>query len=212
MSESSGKNGIFITFEGIEGSGKSTQSKLFFEYLKEANIPAILTLEPGGTELGKSIRKMLLESESVSPQTELLLFMADRSEHVNQMIKPALQDGKCVICDRFFHSTYAYQAGGRNLDPAVIRSINKFATGGLEPDITFFIDIPVEIGFNRKKQENLKLDRIEQEGLEFHHTLRNAYLELLKTEKMMVRIDGTKYREAIQEDIINIFNKKFVNS
>jgi dTMP kinase len=211
MGANAGKNGIFITFEGIEGSGKSTQSKLFFEYLKEAKIPAVLTLEPGGTELGKSIRKMLLDSESVSAQTELLLFLADRSEHVNKMIKPALAEGTCVICDRFSHSTFAYQAGGRKLDPAAIRLLNKFATGGLEPDITFFIDIPVEIGFNRKKQENLKLDRIEQEGIDFHHTLRNAYLELLKTEKMMVRIDGTKYREAIQEDIINIFNQKFVN-
>lgn len=201
-------NGVFVTFEGIEGSGKSTQAALLYQYLASKKKDALLTREPGGTELGVNIRKMILESGKVFPAAELLLFLADRNQHINEVIRPALERGAVVICDRYYHSTYAYQGDARNLDWNTVRLLNEFAIEGLKPDITFLVDVPVEVGFGRKRENDLGLDRIEKETASFHHAVRKAYLKLGKDEKMMVVIDGTKKQDDIHGEILSIFRKK----
>lgn len=203
------KNGIFITFEGIEGSGKSTQAFELNRYLLDRKTEVILTREPGGTELGGNLRRMILESGKVFPAAELLLFLADRNQHINEVIKPALERGAVVICDRYYHSTYAYQGNARNIDWDTVKLLNEFAIEGLKPDLTFLIDVPVEVGFHRKKTNDLGLDRIEQEDTAFHNTVRSAYLKLGKEESMMVVIDGTKKEEEIKKEVLNLFRQKF---
>ncbi len=202
--------GVFITFEGIEGCGKSTQSNLLFQFLKNSNIDVILTREPGGTELGINIRKLLLNSSSVFPIAELFLFLADRSQHANELIKPALEKGAILICDRYYHSTYAYQAAGRNVGLKDIKMANELAINGIRPDITFLIDVPVEIGFRRKTTGNLELDRIEKENLEFHNMIRESYLKMKETEDMIYIIDGTKSKEIIKEEIIFVLKNNLL--
>ena len=150
--------GYFITFEGIEGCGKTTQIRKIGEELKKRRIPFILTEEPGGSGLGKKIRNVLLNRSSVdiSAEAELLLFMADRVQHVREVILPALAEDKIVLCDRFSDATVAYQGFGRGLDPDTIERLNRFACGPLNPDLTFLLDIPVEAGLARA------MDRIAQ--------------------------------------------------
>lgn len=203
------KNGIFVTFEGIEGSGKSTQAYCLYKHLLDLKLDTILTREPGGTDLGGNIRRMILESGKVFPVAELLLFLADRNQHINEIIKPALERGAVVICDRYYHSTYAYQGDARNIDWNTVKLLNEFAIEGLKPDLTFLIDVPVEVGFQRKKTNDLGLDRIEQEDSRFHNTVRSAYLKLGKEESMMVVIDGTRKEEDIKKEVLNLFRQKF---
>lgn len=201
--------GKFITFEGIEGSGKSTQARLLFQTLLEQKRDAVLTREPGGTELGAGIRQLLLGSPRVAPAAELLLFLADRNQHINEIVIPALNRGAIVVCDRYYHSTLAYQANGRNLDWNTVKLLNEFAIEGLKPDLTFLIDVPVEVGFERKKTGDLGLDRIEKEEHAFHHTVRKAFLKLGKEENMMVVIDGTRKEEEIRKEVLGIVKQKF---
>jgi dTMP kinase len=203
------KSGIFVTFEGIEGSGKSTQARLLYQRLLDSKTDVLLTREPGGTELGANIRKMILESGKVYPAAELLLFLADRNQHINEVILPALDRGATVICDRYYHSTYAYQGDARNMDWNTVKLLNDFAIEGLKPDLTFLIDIPVEVGFERKKTNDLGLDRIEKEDVSFHNTVRKAYLKLGKEEKMIVVIDGSKNEDEIRKEVIGVFKNKF---
>jgi dTMP kinase len=203
------KSGIFVTFEGIEGSGKSTQARLLYQRLLDSKADVILTREPGGTELGANIRKMILESGKVYPAAELLLFLADRNQHINEVIQPALDRGATVICDRYYHSTYAYQGDARNMDWNTVKLLNEFAIEGLKPDLTFLIDVPVEVGFERKKTNDLGLDRIEKEDVSFHNTVRKAYLKLGKEEKMIVVIDGSKKEDEIKKEVIGVFKNKF---
>jgi len=201
--------GIFVTFEGIEGCGKSTQAFYLYERLLNNRYPVILTREPGGTEAGTKIRNILLESHSLAPLTELFLFLADRNQHIRELIIPSIENGIIVICDRFYHSTYAYQAGGRRVSIETVKRLNEIALEGLKPDLTFLIDVPVETGFNRKKSENLNLDRIEKEDFEFHNSIRNAYLEMAKSDSNIILINGLKSKEEIKAEIFETFKNKF---
>ena len=147
---------MFITFEGIEGCGKSTQAKRLFDRLTRLKVPVVSTLEPGGTRIGQSIRHILLDSrnQDLAPLAELLLYEADRAQHVEQVIRPALTDKNWVICDRFFDATLSYQGYGRGLDLSLIQELNQKATSGLRPDITLLVDCPVEVGLERALSRN----------------------------------------------------------
>jgi dTMP kinase len=169
--------GRFITFEGGEGCGKSTHSRLLLKKLEQQNIPVILTHEPGGTALGNELRRALKRrwGSLISPQAELFLVAASRAQLVAEIIRPALQEGKVVICDRFTHSTMVYQGYGRGLDFTAIQMVNNIAALNLNPDLVIFLDIPPEQGLARKR--NLK-DRFELEDLSFHQRVRAGYGKL----------------------------------
>jgi dTMP kinase len=169
---------LFVTFEGGEGSGKSTQARVLYRRLLKLGIPALLTHEPGGTPLGKQLRRWLKGEGEIDPQTELLLFNASRAHLVSQVIRPALEKGTVVICDRFADSTTVYQGYGRGLDFALIEAVNNIATHGLRPDLTVLLDIPVEQGLDRKSLR----DRFEREETAFHQRVRQGYLEMAKRE------------------------------
>jgi dTMP kinase len=191
---------LFITFEGGEGSGKSSQAEELRRWLSTQGIPAILTHEPGGTELGEKISDLVkwAQNTDISPMTELLLFNASRAQHVKEVIRPALYEGKAVICDRFDDSTTAYQSYGRGLDLEMVKSINDTATGGLRPNLTVLLDISVKDGLARKSGE--KLDRFEKEDLDFHRKVREGYLKLADEEReRWLVIDAMQSRESISE-------------
>jgi dTMP kinase len=173
--------GLFITFEGGEGCGKSTQTKLLLKKLEQQNVPVVLTHEPGGTALGNELRKTLKRKRgsSVSPQAELFLLAASRAQLVAEVIRPALEGGKVVICDRFTHSTMVYQGYGRGLDFTAIKMVNNMATGYLNPDLIILLDISPEQGLARK--QSLK-DRFELEDLSFHRRVREGYLKMATAE------------------------------
>jgi dTMP kinase len=172
---------LFITFEGGEGCGKSTQSRLLLKKLHQQNIPAVLTHEPGGTALGNELRKTLKRKRgsSISPQAELFLFAASRAQLLAELIRPALEEGKLVICDRFTYSTLVYQGYGRGLDLAAIETVNNMATQNLKPDLAILLDISPEQGLARKR--SLK-DRFELEDLPFHRRVREGYLKMAAAE------------------------------
>ncbi len=203
------KKGIFISFEGIEGSGKSTQANFLYNSLLQKGIDAVLTREPGGTDLGDSIRDILLHDHKTYPLSELLLFLADRNQHVNQIIKPFLQKGYVVITDRYYHSTYAYQITGRQIPEEQVRMLNEIAIEGFHPDMTVLVDIPPETGFERKKAGSLQLDLIEQESISFHHAVREAYLKLEKESPRMHVVDGLQDRSRIRQAVWELFLEQF---
>ena len=192
---------LFITFEGGEGSGKSFQSSVLYKLLTRENIPSILTREPGGTPLGEEITKCLKwQTSGISPIAELLLFNASRSHLIETVIKPALKDGKVVICDRFTDSTIVYQGYGREMDMETIEKINNTATGGLKPDLTILMDILPGIGLARKRGQ--KRDRFERESLAFHNKVRRGYLALAAKEpERWIIIDASKSKEEIAREI-----------
>jgi len=173
--------GLFITFEGGEGCGKSSQSRLLLKKLEQQNIPVVLTHEPGGTALGDELRKALKRKRDsfISPQAELFLVAASRAQLVAKLIRPALIEGKVVICDRFTHSTMVYQGYGRGLDFTAIKMVNNMATMHLDPDLIILLDIPPEQGLARKR--SLK-DRFELEDLSFHRRVRDGYLKMAEAE------------------------------
>ena len=173
--------GLFITFEGGEGCGKSTQSRLLLKKLEQQSIPVVLTHEPGGTVLGNELRKALKRKRgsSISPQTELFLVAASRAQLVAELIRPALEEGKVVICDRFTHSTMVYQGYGRGLDFTAIKMVNNMATRNLNPDLIILLDISPEQGLARK--QSLK-DRFELEDLSFHRRVREGYVKMAAAE------------------------------
>ncbi|MBN1690019.1 MAG: dTMP kinase [Dehalococcoidia bacterium] len=172
------RKGLFIVLEGCEGCGKSTQARLLYDELLRRNIPAVLTHEPGGTPLGDSVRQILKVKRNydISPQAELLLFNACRAQLVRDVILPALVKNICVICDRFTGSTLAYQGYGRGLGVEAVASINNAATGGLQPDLIFLLDLQPHAGLKRK--HNPGDDRFEAEDIAFHHRVRDGYLDL----------------------------------
>jgi len=190
--------GLFITFEGGEGSGKSTQARLLLKKLEQQNIPAVLTHEPGGTALGNELRDAVKKSKApISPQAELFLFAASRAQLVAEVIRPALEKGKVVICDRFMYSTLVYQGYGRGLDLTTIETINKLATGNLNPDLVILLDISPEQGLVRKR--SLK-DRFEREDLSFHRRVREGYLKMAAAEPdRWLVIDASLRKEKIAE-------------
>ncbi len=183
----------FVTLEGIEGSGKTTQIRLLSEYLTAEGIPHVATREPGGTPLADEIRRLLLSprEERVFPETELLLYEAARAQHVHAVILPALSAGKAVLSDRFFDATSVYQGFSRGIDDSQIEVLNSFASGGLVPDLTLLIDVDPENGFQRLYGRGTKPDRMESETMEFHRKVREGYLRLQKEHPdRIVRIDG----------------------
>ncbi len=199
----------FITFEGVEGSGKSTQVKLLGKYLTGKNIPVLLTQEPSGTPIGQKIGDILFNRghQAMCPETELFLFCAARAQHVREVVWPALKEGKYVLCDRFSDATFAYQAAGRGLDLDFIRTINNYCAERLKPDLTLLFDLPVETGLQRAGQRDIKLkdpsvaDRFEKEKLDFHSRVRQGYLSLCAAEPGRFRvIDAARTVDMIAQD------------
>jgi dTMP kinase len=193
---------MFVTFEGPDGSGKTTQAKMLVEFLQARGAPVIYTREPGGTEISEQIREVILSTrnKSMRSETEVLLFSAARAQIVDQVIRPALAEGKIVVCDRYYDSTLAYQGYGLGLDLDALRAITKFATRGLVPNLTFYIDVPAEIGLARRHQG--ETNRLDHKDAEYHTRVRNGYLELAKAEPhRFVIIDGTGSIEQVQAKI-----------
>jgi len=189
---------LFITFEGAEGCGKSTQARALWQRLVRRGIPSLLTYEPGGTALGNRLRYVLKKrlQDKISPLGELFLFAACRVQIVNEVIRPGLQQGKVVICDRFSDSTTVYQGYGRGLNLETIEEINDLATEGIKPDLTVLLDIPPQQGLNRKTSRSN--DRFEAENLAFHHKIRDGYLKLAAEEPARwLIIDATLPRAEI---------------
>lgn len=200
---------LFITFEGGEGCGKSTQTRALQHKLKKLAIPSILIREPGGTALGERVRHILKKSTQIqiSPLTELILFNASRSQLVGEIILPNLKTGKIVICDRFADSTVAYQSYARGLDLKTVLEMNNIGTQGLKPDLTFLLDISPEIGLSRKPQN--ANDRFEKEKLAFHRKVRQGFLDLAAKEpQRWVVIDSTLPRQKIAQMIWEKVNER----
>ncbi len=198
--------GIFISFEGIEGSGKSTQASLLSKYLSEKGYETVLTAEPGGTPISLKIREILLslDNKNMTHVTELLLYNAARAQHIHELIMPALNRGAFVITDRFTDSTYAYQGYGRGISLNLLDSIDSIATNNLRPNITFLLDLDVEIGLMRNKGIN-KIDRLELEDIEFHKKVRAGYLALAEKEPDRIKIvDASLEHNRVYEKVISI--------
>lgn len=187
--------GYFITFEGIDGCGKTTVMRFVEQYLRQRQIPVLVTREPGGTMIGHEIRQVLLKVSHrlMVPQTELLLYAADRAQHVYERILPALQEGRVVLCDRYTDATRAYQGYGRGLDLSWIEVLMEFATGGLKPDLTILLDLDVAQAQQRlrdrlERSARSEHDRLDAEALEFHQRVRQAYLELARREPERIKV------------------------
>ncbi len=194
----------FITFEGIEGAGKSTQIQLLGEYLKQQHQQVIITREPGGTPIADQIRELLLnrQEEALTDSSELLLMFAARSQHLSQVILPALKQGAWVLCDRFTDSTLAYQGFGRGMDQTMISQLKEWVQGDLHPGMTFLFDMPVKLALDRVQQRGKK-DRFEEEDLQFHTRVKEGFLNLYQREpERIVLIDAIQSIEAIQQILI----------
>ena len=195
----------FITLEGIEGSGKSTSLSTINNYLDSIELDYFNTREPGGGPIGIPIRKLLLDKKTnISPEVEMLLILADRKDHVEQVIKPKLEEGKWVISDRYLDSTTAYQGGGRQLDLQKIEIVNSVLNFPV-PDLTILFDLPVEEALERASKRS-QLDRFESEPLEFHERIRQTYLELSQKEERFKIIDSSKNAEEVSREVIKIMS------
>jgi len=200
---------LFITFEGVEGSGKTTQIRLLKRYLVQRGIPCKVTREPGGCSISEKVRKILLNPghQGMSPLSELFLYEAARVQHVKEAVIPFLKEGGVVLCDRFGDASIAYQGYGRGIDPALIRALNRYAYQGIKPDITFLLDCPSTVGLKRaldrnRIQGNDKQDRFEREEIKFHRRVRNGYLTLARKEPRRIKmIDGREGEEKVFEKI-----------
>ena len=201
------KKGLFITFEGIDGCGKTTQIKLLKKHLEKQGYTVLLTREPGAKGLGEKLRKILLNYDGVvSPNCESFLFLADRSQHIDTIIKPAIDKGTIVLCDRHTDSTVAYQGYGRGLNLHQIISLNEIATNGIKPDLTFVFDIPVSTSLERIGKTK---DRMESAGIEFFEKVRIGYLEISKEDPVRVKVlDGTNDINSIHDKVIQYLNEK----
>jgi len=202
---------LFLTFEGIEGCGKSTQARRLAARLERLGMSCVLTLEPGGTPIGQKIRRILLDQDhqDLPPLSELLLYEADRALHMEQVVRPALARKQWVVCDRFFDATTVYQGYARGQDLDLIRFLNVKASFGITPDLTFLIDCPVEVGIARALKRNAFLedrgqDRFEQEKMEFHAAVRKGYLLTAEEEPdRFVVLDGTLGEDALEAIIFD---------
>lgn len=193
---------LFITLEGPEGSGKTTQLQMLAEHLKDKGYPVLCTREPGGTPISEQIRQVILshDNHAIADVTEALLFSAARAQIVSELIRPALAEGKIVISDRYADSTLAYQGYGLGLDLDALRSLTRLATGGLVPDLTLYIDVPVKDGIARKQSG--EVNRLDQKELSYHERVRAGYLEMARAEpKRWVIIDGTHSVAHIQREL-----------
>jgi len=198
------KKGLFITFEGLDGSGKTTQIKLLYDYLRERGLDVVSTVEPGGTEIGRKVRKIILDKDNyeMSYKTETFLFLASRAELVSKVISPALSKGRIVICDRFFDSTIVYQGIARGLGVDRILDMSLWATGGIAPDLTFLLSIKADKGKKRMDRASKERDRMELEKDNFRKKIYEGYLSIAKRykDRFMV-IDGEKDIEKIFEEV-----------
>ncbi len=205
----------FITFEGSEGSGKSTQADRLAARLQRHDVPHILTREPGGTPIGESIRDLLQfapHNSDMTPETELLLFEASRSQLVREIIKPALERGMCVIADRFFDSTTVYQGAARKLDRQIIERLNAFAVGVWVPDVTFVLDVDAATAESRMQLEPRKADRMEQQPDRFYERVRDGYRKLARHEpERIVLINGARHANDIESEIWENLCSRFAN-
>lgn len=208
---------LFITFEGIEGCGKTTQIHLLKDFLEQRGYSVVATREPGGTQIGDSIRKILLDSRNtnIDIRTELLLYQASRAQHIKDVIRPALEQGYIVLCDRFTDATSAYQGYAQGISRDLIESLNQFATDNLTPDFTILIDCPAEIGLkrarNRKVTVNQRVseDRFEEKGIIFHQTVRLGYLQIAESNSNRIYIvDGRKDPLIVHREIQSTVLKK----
>jgi dTMP kinase len=202
-------NGIFITFEGIEGSGKSSQISSLAKALKESGYGVVTTREPGGCPIADAIRSIVLDpaNRDLDPKAELLLYAAARTQHVAEVIRPALAKGQIVLCDRYVDATYAYQGGGRSLDVNLIGSLNQVASDGINPDLTLLLDLPVSEGLQRARARNVTCSlaaesRFECESLAFHTRVRDAYLALAQQHPRFVVVDATGDMETVAARIL----------
>jgi dTMP kinase len=201
--------GLFITLEGGEGAGKSTSLAFIEAWLRQAGKSVVVTREPGGTEAGERIRDILLHTRelAMSPETELLLMFAARAEHLARVIRPALERGQAVLCDRFTDATYAYQGGGRGVPEARIAEMENWVQGSLRPDLTLLLDLPVEVGLGRANSRS-EPDRFEREGLGFFERVRAAYLARAAREPSRVRVlDAARPPDAVAQQIGRILNE-----
>ena len=212
------KRGKFITFEGVEGSGKTTQATLFSGYLRNKGLGVVETRDPGGTALGEEIRKLLLSpfNSVPTPIAELLLFLAARAQLVTEIIVPAVEAGRWVVCDRFSDSTLAYQGYARAIGAKVVRTLNETATGGLNPDMTVLLDIDVEKGIKRALAEKGEFskdkegDRMEKEAEEFHRLVRKGYLELAEQEPERIKLISASGTIQEVQDIVTSLVEPFL--
>ena len=202
--------GRFITFEGVEGCGKSTQLAHLRAWMEEGGLPVLATREPGGTKVGEGIRELLLapRDEGLDAATELLLYEAARAQHVSEVIRPALEAGVHVLCDRFFDSTTAYQAFGRGLDEEMVRELNRMASGGIVPDLTLLFSVAIEEGLDRARGESAG-DRLEGESLAFHRRVQAGFEALAKREPGRFRTLGEGAIEQVHEEVVRIVKERF---
>jgi dTMP kinase len=211
-------SGLFITFEGPEGSGKTTQARLLYHYLREKGHPVVLTREPGGTRISDKVREILLDpsNSEMLPRAEILLFSAARAQLSQEFIRPHLERNHVVVCDRYADSTMAYQGYGHGLDLATLRIITAFATGGLTPDLTIYLDLPVEVGLKRRRGlvddadaqayegqlPLFKWDRLDMKELDFHQRVQQGYERLMEEEpQRWHRLDASRSVEHVQDDV-----------
>jgi dTMP kinase len=202
---------VFITFEGPEGAGKTTQARLLAELLRAAGQDPLLTREPGGTELGDRVRELVLPASGIpiTARAEMLLYCVARAQLVEQVLRPALAARRVIIVDRYADSTLAYQAYGRGLEPAGVRAVLDFATGGLRPDLTLLLDLPAEAGLTRKQAQATPAtdawNRIEAEDLSFHRRVREAYLDLADAEPARWHVlDATRPAEEVADEVWSV--------
>lgn len=203
------KRGLLIVFEGIEGCGKSTQAGLFAGRLKAAGIRHVLTREPGGTAVGEQIRSLVLHGNDLPAQTELLLVLAARAAHVQQVIRPGLESGQIVVSDRYELSSLAYQGIGRGLGVERVTALNTFATGGLRPDLTLVFDVPVNLGEARRSVSRSSSDRIERAGADFHERVAEAYRLLANQGEQTVLVDGADTAQVVSQAVIKVLASRF---
>ena len=195
---------MFVTFEGPEGSGKSSQIVLLASFLQENGFTVVRTREPGGTPIGNEIRACVhnVANTAMTPVAEMLLYSASRAQHVGELIRPSLTAGKIVLCDRFADSTIAYQGYARGLDLAQLHQVTQIATGGLQPDLTFLLDIDVEVGLARRTGGGLEMNRLDLETVQFHQRVRDGYHRLAATDPFRwVIVDGERPLPIIQKEL-----------
>ena len=204
------KRGFFLSFEGIEGCGKTTQLKGLARRLRALGHLVVETREPGGSPISEQIRTVLLDpkNQGMDPRCELLLFLAVRAQHVDEIIRPALDKGAVVLCDRFTDATVAYQGYARRLGAALVARLNRFATAGVSPDLTIFLDVPVALGLTRKRKTG-DLDRLDRESAAFHKAVRNGYVRIARQNPRRVRVvNGTDSVDSVARAIDSIVRSR----
>ncbi len=198
---------MFITLEGPDGSGKSTQLPLLVDFLRQQGLKVLATREPGGTSIGEQVRGVLhrLENKGMHPRTEILLFLAARAQHVEELIRPRLEAGELVLCDRYADSTLAYQGYGHGVNLESLRQLLDFSTGGLWPDLTLLLDIPSEAGLRRRQSSHGEWNRMDDYALEFHRRVRQGYLDLVRRDpQRWVVVDASRAVDEVQADLRRI--------